>query len=193
MRRFILGWKGLCERRQWRAFVVNYADDFVICCKGQSQEAMAAMRRMMERLKLTVNEDKTRLCQLPQERFDFLGYTIGRCYSGKTGKAYWGTRPSKKSIQRMVENIRQATEHQTTGLEAEQIVQRLNQKLEGWANYFKVGPVRPAYHTIDRCVSRRFRRWLCKKHKVHGDGWSRYPETYLHDKLGLIKLCARVQ
>ena len=147
----------------------------------------------MERLKLTVNEDKTRLCQLPQERFDFLGYTIGRCYSGKTGKAYWGTRPSKKSIQRMVENIRQATEHQTTGLEAEQIVQRLNQKLEGWANYFKVGPVRPAYHTIDRCVSRRFRRWLCKKHKVHGDGWSRYPETYLHDKLGLIKLCARVQ
>ena len=36
---------------------------------------MAAMRRMMGRLKLTVNEDKTHLCRLPQERFEFLGYT----------------------------------------------------------------------------------------------------------------------
>jgi group II intron reverse transcriptase/maturase len=191
MRRFILGWKKLCAARKWRAFIVNYADDFVICCKGQPQEAMAAMRRMMERLKLTVNEDKTRLCQLPQERFDFLGYTIGRCYSGRTGKAYLDARPSKKSIGRMVENIRQVTEHRTTVLKAEQIVQRLNRKLDGWANYFQIGPVRSAYYTIDRCASQRLRRWLCMKHQVAGDGWSSYPETHIRDKLGLTKLAVR--
>ena len=108
------------------------------------------MRRMMERLKLTVNEDKTHLCQLPQERFDFLGYTIGRCYSRKTGKAYLGTRPATKSVQRMVESVRQVTESKMTGLQAELIVKRLNQMLEGWANYFRLGQVSPAYQAIDR-------------------------------------------
>ena len=78
--------------------IVNYADDFVICCRGTADEAMAAMRGMMSRLKLTVNEAKTRLCRVPEETFDFLGYTIGRCYSPQTGKAYIGTRPSAKKI-----------------------------------------------------------------------------------------------
>jgi hypothetical protein len=39
------------------------------------------MRAMMSKLKLTVNESKTRVCYLAEEKFDFLGYTFGRCYS----------------------------------------------------------------------------------------------------------------
>ena len=50
------------------------------------------MRTMMSKLKLTVNETKTRLCRLPEETFDFLGYTFGRCYSPRTGEAYLGLR-----------------------------------------------------------------------------------------------------
>jgi hypothetical protein len=49
------------------------------------------MRDMMTKLKLTVNETKTRVCKLPEEKFDFLGYTFGRCYSPKTGRAFLGT------------------------------------------------------------------------------------------------------
>lgn len=50
MRRFVEGWRRLgCERR-WSAHIVNYADDFVICCKRGAPEAMAAKRRIMERL-----------------------------------------------------------------------------------------------------------------------------------------------
>jgi RNA-directed DNA polymerase len=97
MRRFILGWKTLGYARRWSAQIVNYADDFVICCKGRAEDAMDAMRGMMEQLKLTVNDDKTHLCQIPQERFDFLGYTFGRCYSRETGRAYIGTRPSRRA------------------------------------------------------------------------------------------------
>jgi RNA-directed DNA polymerase len=89
MRRFVLGWKILgCERR-FNARIVNYADDFVICCKGQADEAMTAMREIMGRLKLTVNEEKTRICDLPEGRFDFLGYNFGRCYSTKTDDPTW--------------------------------------------------------------------------------------------------------
>lgn len=81
MRRFILGWKRLGCERSWAAKIVNYADDFVICCKHGAEQALEATRTIMGRLKLTVNEDKTHLCRIPQERFDFLGYTFGRCWS----------------------------------------------------------------------------------------------------------------
>ena len=45
---------------------------------------MTAMRTLMTRLGLTVNEQKTRLVDVRGETFDFLGYTIGRCY-GRDG------------------------------------------------------------------------------------------------------------
>jgi RNA-directed DNA polymerase len=62
---------------------------------------MTEMRRLMTQLKLTINEAKTDTRQLPQERFDFLGYSFGRYYSSKTGQAYLCARPSKKSVKRV--------------------------------------------------------------------------------------------
>ena len=68
-----------------------------------------SLREIMGKLKLTVNEEKTRICKVPEGEFDFLGYTFGRMYSAKTGQARIGYRPSKKSIQRAVEKIRKST------------------------------------------------------------------------------------
>jgi group II intron reverse transcriptase/maturase len=188
MRRFIMGWKQWgCERR-WSAHIVNYADDLVVCCKYRAHEAMETMHRIMEKLKLTVNEEKTHLCQIPQERFDFLGYTFGRCYKRESGRAYIGTRPSKKSTKRMVDSITEETNRKRTLLEAEYVVGRLNRKLMGWANYFCLGPVSSSYRTINAHATQRLRRWLCKKHKIQGKGLTRYPNQFLHEVLGLIKL-----
>ena len=109
MRRFVLGWKKLGHEKRLAAYIVNYADDLVICCRGRAEEALATMRDMMAKLKLTVNEAKTRVCHLPEEKFDFLGYTFGRCYSPKTGRAYMGTAPSKKRMIRICEAISEMT------------------------------------------------------------------------------------
>ena len=68
------------------------------------------MRNMMSKLKLTVNDTKTRVCTLPEEKFDFLGYTFGRWYSPNTGRAYSGSYPSKKRVQRICEAISQETD-----------------------------------------------------------------------------------
>ena len=89
MRRFVLGWKKLGHEKRLRAYIVNYVDDLVICCRGGAEQALAKMRDMMSKLKLTVNETKTRVCSLPEEKFDFLGYTFGRCYSTRTGRPIW--------------------------------------------------------------------------------------------------------
>src|SRR5499427_5246804 len=106
MRRFVLGWKKLGLGRRLGSRIVTYADDLVILCRrGKAEEALQQLRKLMGALKLTVNEEKTRICRIPEGEFDFLGHTFGRMYSAKTGKAYLGYRPSKKSIKRMVENV----------------------------------------------------------------------------------------
>jgi RNA-directed DNA polymerase len=193
MRRFILGWKTLGHQQRLQAKIVNYADDFVICCRGTAEEAMHAMRDMMRQLKLTVNEAKTGLRRTPDESFEFLGYTIGRCHSPKTGRAYLGTRPSKKKIQRLCREISESTGRRWTLMDVEDRVERLNRKLTGWANYFCLGPVSKAYATVDAHVCRRLRQWLCKKHKVRGSGKTRFPDSYLHEELGLVQLSVRTR
>jgi RNA-directed DNA polymerase len=191
MRRFVLGWKMLGHDQRLDAHLVNYADDFVICCRGTAAAAMTAMRDMMAKLKLTVNEAKTRLCRLPEETFDFLGYTLGRCYSRRTGRAYLGTRPSAKKVRRLRVALSECTGRHMTLLPVEEIVARLNRMLVGWANYFCLGPVSQAYRALDQHVCRRLRQWLCDKHQVPGQGFGRFPDTYLHRVLGLARLGPR--
>src|SRR5438876_8751251 len=193
MRRFILGWKKLGHERRLDAHLVNYADDFVICCRGSAKQAMAAMRDMMAKLKLTVNEKKTRLCRLPEETFDFLGYTIGRCYSKQTGRAYLGTRPSATKVRRVCGAISEGTGRRTTLLSVGKMITRLNRMLVGWANYFCLGPVSQAYRAIDQHVRRRLRQWLCAKHKVRGPGTTRFPDEHLYLDLGLERLGPRTR
>jgi RNA-directed DNA polymerase len=87
MRRFLLAWKQQGHQDRLQAYIVNYADDFVILTKGHALEASAVMRDLMAKLKLTVNERKTRVCRLPAETFTFLGFTFGEQVSWKTGRA----------------------------------------------------------------------------------------------------------
>jgi RNA-directed DNA polymerase len=68
------------------------------------------------------------------------------------------------------------------------MVGRLNRKLRGWANYFDLGAVNRAYNVVNYHVTSRLRRWLCKKHKVRGPGYSRYPDRYLYRNLSLYQL-----
>ena len=186
MRRFVLGWQQLGHAERYKARIVNYADDFVICCRGNAFEALQVMRQLMGRLRLTINEEKTHYCRVPRQHFDFLGYTFGRYYSFKSGRAYLSAKPSKKSIRRQIEWIREKTAKRRTLLPAEQIVTELNDGLRGWANYFALGPVEDAYRAIERYVTRRLRRWLCIKHEIRGSGSYRFTDQYLHDTLGLV-------
>lgn len=191
MRRFVRGWKTLGHERRLQARIVNYADDFVICFRGTADEAMAAMRAMMSGLRLTVNEAKTRLRRVPEETFDFLGYTIGRCYAPRTGRTYLGTRPSAKVIQRLCREISELTGRRWAWLgEAEQVA-RLSRKLEGWANYFRLGWVSGAYQAVDRHTCHRLRQWLRSKYQSPSLGYSRYSNESLHERLGLVRLKGR--
>jgi group II intron reverse transcriptase/maturase len=192
MRRFLVGWRHFGYEQRLEARIVNYADDFVICCKpGKADRVMAVMREMMEKLRLTVNEKKTRQCRLPGETFDFLGYTFGRCFSIATGWGYLAPKPKKSKVRQMCRKASALTDRRWYWKAVPEVVKSLNAALSGWANYFSLGPVQKAYRNIDKHVRRRLRRWLCEKHRVAGDGYARYPDEYLHGELGLIRLVGR--
>jgi RNA-directed DNA polymerase len=192
MRRFILGWKTCRATRQKDVRIVPYADDLVILCRsGEAETALAEMRNLMERLKLQVNEDKTRTCAISREHFDFLGYSFGRYFSKRTGGAYTGLRPSKKSIHRLIVSLRDLTHRRTTWLETTEQVARINRVLAGWINYFSMGSTSDAYRAIEAYSAMRMRRWLLRKHKSRRNGCREYPGAWLFGPLGLIQPSAR--
>jgi len=188
MRRFVLGWKTLGHEHRYQARIINYADDFVILCRYRADEALLAMRDMMQRLKLTVNETKTHVCRLPFESFDFLGYTFGRMYSPRTGGAYLGARPARKKVLGVCGEINDLVSKLPPFIRPEALVYQVNQVLRGWANYFCYGTYTPAFKIVHTHACRRVRRWLRRKFEGNGQGYSEYPESYLERELGLLNI-----
>ena len=191
MRRFVLGWKALGHAQRFEAEVVNYADDIVVLGKAPPADMLVAFESLMNRLKLTVNTEKTRCCRVPEESFDFLGYRIGRNYRPHGKGSYIGTRPSKASVQSICRKISALTEPRYGLLDQEVVVGRLNRLMLGWANYFILGQVEPAYAAIDRHAIKRLLQWRRRKHKVRARNRVRYGYEQLWTEHGLTRLAPR--
>ena len=129
MRRFVLGWKILGLEQSLGSRIVTYADDLVILCRtGKAEEALRRLRELMGKLKLTVNEEKTRICRVPEGELTSWDPRSGGCIRRRS-ESVSGYRPSKKSIKRMVETIHALTARTGTWQETTELVGKLKLQL----------------------------------------------------------------
>jgi len=190
MNRMLKGWRQTGRGAQYRAHIVNYADDFVILSRGKAAEALEWVREVLGRLKLTLNEKKTGIRNARNERFDFLGYQFGPHYSTKAGRRHMGCSPSKKSMRRIRRKVREHLKPSNTAA-WEQVRDRLNRKLKGWKAYFKLGNPWKAFRVLDDHVQERVRHFLRRRHKVQSQGARQFTQEHIFGELGVIRLTGR--
>ncbi|MDA1313801.1 MAG: group II intron reverse transcriptase/maturase [Acidobacteria bacterium] len=185
-----------CRRQQgkgseFRAVVVTYADDFVILSRGCAAEVLEWSERVLTRIGLTLNPVKTKLVYAKTESFDFLGYTFGPHRFRKDGHWYLGASPSKQSVGRLKQKLRELLRPSNVGT-WDEVRDRLNRSLRGWTNYFSYGTRMPAYRAVDNFVYQRVRGFLRRRHKVSSRGPRRFSDEVVFGKMGVLRL-RRVQ
>jgi RNA-directed DNA polymerase len=172
--------------------IVRYADDFVLLTKKLEKRCLEYLRGMMERMKLKINEEKSRIINAEREPFNFLGFTFryDKDIYGRD-KRYWNVIPSKKSENKVRENIDICLRE--NGFKSPEIlVHRLNCIIRGWLNYFDIPKVsypkkakrNLRYYLITK-LYRYYRRKSQRKCKLYRRG----AFEVLVSKYGLINPC----
>jgi RNA-directed DNA polymerase len=190
--RLLKAWKKFGLERHLGARIINYADDLVILCRSRfgAESAMKALRWIVERLGLRLNDQKTDLRHAREESFDFLGYTFGPLVSRRTGTMYLGVTPSKKRVKRFKQKLREVLKPGNQG-RIRDVVAAVNRRVVGWGNYFSVGTLGPVYQSLDEYTRMLLRKFLVRRHKVSGRGTRRFSDQWLREQLGLKSLYVR--
>jgi len=188
MNRFLKHWRRQGKGEQYRACIVNYADDFVILSRGKAAEARAWTQAVLARIGLTLNEQKTCIRDARRESFDFLGYSFGPRYWWKTRKWYMGAWPSKKAIQKLKNGVYELLRPcEIRGWE--EVRQDLNAKLRGWQAYFSYGSLAKAYRIVDCYVYNCVRQFLRRRHKAtNSRGTRQFSAAVVSGQLGVRRL-----
>ena len=182
--------------RSAQAQLVRYADDFVVMAKRINRPHRHWIEHVIEtRLGLEINQEKTSVVRLSKKgsTLDFLGYTFRfdrNLYGGR--RRYLNQVPSKKSLQKARDKIRELTSHSRGCLPLAVVIGRLNQFLRGWRAYFRVGYPRKAYRDLDRYVMERMIKFITRRSQRP----SKLPEDkswhqHLYGSLGVFQLARK--
>jgi len=183
--RFLKHWRITERGKAFRAQVISYADDFVILSRGKAEQALAWTRAVMQRLGLSLNEGKTVVRNARRECFDFLGYTFGNMWFNKDGTRYMGAQPSRVSVARLKQKVRELLQPREKGAWPE-VCKRLNALLRGWSAYFSHGTTQIAYRAVERSVYERVRKFLVQRHRVSSRGIQRFPAERVFGEMGVF-------
>ena len=177
-------------RRTLQAHIVRYADDFVVLCRGKVDAPLAAVRQVLERLDLTLNETKTHIVDARQESFNFLGFAIRVSKSWRSGKRYIHVCPSPQSLAKIKARVKQQTRREFTPIPLDDIIRNMNASLLGWANYFHYRNSRRALDKVKVHAEERLRTHLMQRHQVkdRDSALKRFPRHMLYTRYGLYQV-----
>jgi len=183
-------WERQQLEKKLGAHIVRYADDLLVLCRYGTERPMMTLRKILERLELTLNETKTRTVNACEGKYDFLGFTIWMGKSRKTGNHYPHVQPSKKSLQTIKDRITNLTIRNRTMVPIEEVVKEVNATVRGWMGYFHFKNCSKTLEQVRGHVEQRLRTHLCKRHKVRErkTGFARFSNRVLYEKYGLYKV-----
>jgi RNA-directed DNA polymerase len=153
------------ERYSSLGKLIRYADDFVIICRTKKDADLAMQRvaQIMKLLKLTLHPTKTRVVDMGQDGFDFLGFHFHKKKSRKSGKLLPYIWASPKSMMNIRHKIRLITERQQLSNNTDEVTKSLNMVIRGWRNYFRIGNCALKFQQLDRYVYYRLGQWVRAK------------------------------
>jgi RNA-directed DNA polymerase len=175
-------------QRPHDAHIVRYADDFVILCGKRPETYLAEAQKVLDRLGLTLNAQKTRIVDARQEPFDFLGHRFAVQPSKRTGVLktyYYPTPKAMASVKKKVREVAREGQHWDLPV---LIREKVNPILRGWGHYFKTGNSRMHFKSIANYTIWTLCIMLRKKHKKRSKGWRDHPPSWFYDYHNLFKL-----
>ena len=181
--------KEVNERKELKARMVRYADDFVILARvGQGTALLERLKRWLKNRGLTLNEKKTRLVDIRQEAIKFLGFSVSWRRRKKLWWGYAHVEPHTQSQQKLRDGVRELLNHWTQVRPEEEVMCALNRKLKGWRAYFRYGHPAHALGKLDYYLQNKLRRWLWKRHGKPAGMMERYSNCALRERWGLSPL-----
>lgn len=154
--------------------IVRYADDFVLLGKDLPAQIVQLLEKLISRMGLTLNKQKTKQVDATGQPFDFLGLTV-RYDKDLRGRPlrYWNITPSKTSEQKIRDKIKDYLGSHGH-LPPQQIAADLNRSIRGWLAYFHMEGV--SYPATSK---RRLRHYLASRlHRYYGRKSQRKSKLY---------------
>jgi group II intron reverse transcriptase/maturase len=173
-----------------QALLVRYADDFVVLCRKQADAPLRMIHRLLGKMGLSLNAEKTRVVDVWRERIRFLGFEMGIQRSGRTGKPYPLVIPSKKARKRIKARLTALTTRSRVLVSPDDLIRQINPLLRGWMGYFHYRNCSKAMSEVKAHAEQRLRIWLRNRHKVRSwkEGYQRFPSATLYAAHGLYKV-----
>lgn len=175
---------------------VNYhrfADDIVITVSGHytkqgwTERALQRPKEYIEPLGVSLNTEKTKIVDiLKNESFGFLGFDFRRVAKTKGNGYFILLTPKKKARKAVKARIKEIIQ-KGGSKSAQDIIFKINEVLEGWVNYFRVGNSNRAFSEVRDYLEMKIRTLLTRRRrrKKRSVGWQRWSNEYIY---GVLKL-----
>jgi len=150
------------ERYSSLGKLIRYADDFVILCRSRqdAETALQKVKQIMVLLKLALHPTKTRIVDMGQEGFDFLGFHFHKKKAKKSGKLLPYIWPAQKAMKVIRSKIHFITARMRLSNPLSEVIKFLNRVIRGWRNYFRFGNCTLKFQQLDRYVRDRLEQWV---------------------------------
>jgi RNA-directed DNA polymerase len=146
---------------------IRYADDFIITSKSKElleREIKPLVEQFLQKRGLELSPTKTVITHV-EKGFDFLGQNVRRYPNGKLL-----IKPSKKNVKTFLEGVRR-TIKAALGSSAAALIEELNPKIRGWANYHRHVVSKRTFTRVDHAIFSRLWRWARRRHRNKNPRW----------------------